>query len=355
MGIYLLQRLGLMLVTLLSIVVLNFAIIQIAPGGPVEQAIYRAEQMQGFGQSLAGDATAPEAAYRGAQGLSPEMIAQIKAQYGFDQPAYQRLWQMLCRYSRLDLGRSFFQDKPVLQLIKDKLPVSISLGLWSFLLVYVLAIPLGIYKAKHHGQGFDRISSVLLALAYALPSFVVALLLMLCFAGGRYWQWFPLQGLVSEHFAELSAWQQLKDYLWHLLLPVLTMTLGSFAGLCFLTKYAFLEELYKPYVLTARAQGLNWQQVWQKHIFRNAVLVLVAGLPEAVLGIFLLGNVFVEIIFNLDGLGLLAFEALSQRDYPVIFGSLFIYSLLGLLLRLLSDVLYCWIDPRIDFARRGAS
>ncbi|KAA8731424.1 microcin C ABC transporter permease YejB [Acinetobacter qingfengensis] len=355
MGTYIAKRLLLMIPTLLVILLINFAIVQIAPGGPVEQAIYRAETMKGMGNKISGAETmSPDANYQGARGLSPEMIDQIKHQYGFDQPAYLRFLTMLKGYLRLDFGNSFFKDKPVIDLIKDKLPVSVSLGLWSFLLIYLISIPLGIKKARADGLLIDKTTSLLLAIGYAVPTFVFGVLLIVFFAGGSYWQWFPLQGLISDNFSDLSFWGKIKDYFWHMTLPILTMVLGGFASLTYLTKYSFMEELSKQYVLAARAKGLSENRVLYRHVFRNAMLIVIASLPEALVGIFFVGNLFVEIIFNLDGLGLLGFEAVTQRDYPVIFGTLFIFTLLGLILRLISDVIYQWIDPRIDFESRGA-
>lgn len=350
---YIFKRLLLIIPTLFFILLINFVIIQLAPGGPVEQAIYQAEQMQ-LGVKQHGETVVAQSRYQGSQGLSPEMVEQIKKQYGFDQPAYMRFWLMLKGYLTLDFGQSFFKDKAVTTLIYEKLPVSISLGLWSTLLIYIISIPLGIQKAIKNGSYFDKTTSILLAVGYAVPTFVFAILLIVFFAGGSYWQWFPLQGLVSEDFAQLSLWAKIKDYFWHITLPLITMVLGGFAGLTYLTKYSFLEEIHKQYVLAAYAKGLNHQQVLYGHIFRNAMLIVIAGLPEALVSIFLVGNLFAEIIFNLDGLGLLGFEAIVQRDYPVIFGTLFIFTLVGLILRLISDVMYHYIDPRIDFDTRGA-
>ena len=353
MGHYIVKRLLLMVPTLFLILLINFFVVQIAPGGPVEQAIQQAQQAS-TGQQFGGAETATgRAQYQGAQGLSPEMVEKIKAQYGFDKPAPERFWLMLKGYLTLDFGTSFFKDKPVTTLILEKMPVTISLGLWSTLLIYLVSIPLGIHKARKHGLFFDQSTSLILAVGYAVPTFVFAVLLIMFFAGGSYWQWFPLQGLVSENFAQLSMLGKIKDYFWHITLPLLTMVLGGFAGLTYLTKYAFMEELGKQYVLAARAKGLGERRVLYGHVFRNAMLIVIAGLPEALVGIFLVGNLFVEIIFNLDGLGLLGFEAVTQRDYPVMFGTLFIFTLVGLLLRLISDVLYQVIDPRINFDARG--
>lgn len=352
MGTYILKRLFLIIPTLFFILCINFAVIQIAPGGPVESAIQQAESFQRLQAAKAGIST-ENSNYQGAKGLSEEMIHQIEAQYGFDQPAYIRFAVMAKNYLSFNFGVSFFKDKPVTQLIWEKMPVSVSLGLWSSLLIYSIAIPLGIKKAKQHGLWFDKTTSLILAVGYAVPAFVFAILLIVFFAGGSYFQWFPLQGLVSDNFQQLSLLGKIQDYFWHLSLPLLAMVLGGFASLSYLTKYSFLEELNKPYVWAARAKGLSESRVQYGHIFRNAVLVIMAGLPEALVSIFFVGNLFIEIVFNLDGLGLLGFEAIIQRDYPVIFGTLFIFTLLGLILRLICDVLYQWVDPRIDFESRG--
>lgn len=353
MGIYILKRLLLIIPTLFFILLINFVVIQIAPGGPVEQAIQQAEAFQGMG-ATGGETAHSKSNYQGAKGLSEEMVEKIKAQYGFDRPAHERFWSMLKSYASFDFGTSFFKDKPVTQLLWEKMPVSLSLGLWSTLLIYLISIPLGIKKARQHGMLFDKATSMLLAIGYAIPSFVFAVLLIVFFAGGSYFQWFPLQGLVSENFHSLSWLGKIKDYFWHMTLPLLAMVIGGFAGLTYLTKYSFMEELNKQYVLAARSKGLSESRVLYGHVFRNAMLIVIAGLPEALIGIFFVGNLFIEIIFNLDGLGLLGFEAIQQRDYPVIFGTLFLFTLLGLVLRLISDVLYQVIDPRINFDSRGA-
>lgn len=352
MGIYILKRLLLIIPTLFFILLINFVVIQIAPGGPVEQAIQQAEAFQGMG-ATGGETAHSKSNYQGAKGLSEEMVEKIKAQYGFDRPAHERFWTMLKSYASFDFGTSFFKDKPVTQLLWEKMPVSLSLGLWSTLLIYLISIPLGIKKARQHGMLFDKSTSMLLAIGYAIPSFVFAVLLIVFFAGGSYFQWFPLQGLVSENFHSLSWLGKIKDYFWHMTLPLLAMVIGGFAGLTYLTKYSFMEELNKQYVLAARSKGLSESRVLYGHVFRNAMLIVIAGLPEALIGIFFVGNLFIEIIFNLDGLGLLGFEAIVQRDYPVIFGTLFIFTLLGLVLRLISDVLYQIIDPRINFDSQG--
>lgn len=353
MGIYILKRLLLIIPTLFFILLINFVVIQIAPGGPVEQAIQQAEAFQGMG-ATGGETAHSKSNYQGAKGLSEEMVEKIKAQYGFDRPAHERFWSMLKSYASFDFGTSFFKDKPVTQLLWEKMPVSLSLGLWSTLLIYLISIPLGIKKARQHGMLFDKSTSMLLAIGYAIPSFVFAVLLIVFFTGGSYFQWFPLQGLVSENFHSLSWLGKIKDYFWHMTLPLLAMVIGGFAGLTYLTKYSFMEELNKQYVLAARSKGLSESRVLYGHVFRNAMLIVIASLPEALIGIFFVGNLFIEIIFNLDGLGLLGFEAIQQRDYPVIFGTLFLFTLLGLVLRLISDVLYQVIDPRINFDSRGA-
>lgn len=345
MSTYIVKRLLLMIPTLLMVLLINFVVIQLAPGGPVEQAIYQAQHANNL--AIGG------LQYQGQQGLTPEMLEQIKTQYGFDQPVYLRFWEMLKSYAQFDLGQSFFKGQAVTELIWEKLPVSLSLGFWSTLLIYLVSIPLGIQKAKKHGSLFDQTTSLLLAVGYAIPAFIFAILLLVFFAGGSYLQWFPLQGLSSENFAELSLFGKIQDYFWHMALPLLAMVLGGFARLTYLVKFSFMEELSKQYVLAAKAKGLQERAVLYRHVLRNAVLVLIAGLPEALLGILFVGNLFIEIIFNLDGLGMLGFEAILQRDYPVIFGTLFIFTLLGLVLRLISDVLYRVIDPRIHFDSRG--
>lgn len=346
MSTYIVKRLLLMIPTLLMVLLINFVVIQLAPGGPVEQAIYQAQHANNL--AIGG------LQYQGQQGLTPEMLEQIKTQYGFDQPVYLRFWEMLKSYAQFDLGQSFFKGQAVTELIWEKLPVSLSLGFWSTLLIYLVSIPLGIQKAKKPGSLFDQTTSLLLAVGYAIPAFIFAILLIVFFAGGSYLQWFPLQGLSSENFAELSLFGKIQDYFWHMALPLLAMVLGGFARLTYLVKFSFMEELSKQYVLAARAKGLQDRAVFYRHVLRNAVLVLVASLPEALLGILFVGNLFIEILFNLDGLGMLGFEAILQRDYPVILGTLFIFTLLGLVLRLISDVLYRVIDPRIHFDSRGS-
>jgi len=355
MGRYILKRILLIIPTLFLILLTNFVLVQAAPGGPVEQQIAQIEQSKIHAEApgaAMGGVVMSDNSYRGSRGLSQEMVEAIKAQYGFDKPATERFWLMLKSYAQLDFGESFFKGKPVTELIIEKLPVSISLGLWSTLLIYLIAIPLGIYKAMHNGSGLDKLTALMLAVGHAIPVFVFGVILLVLFAGGSYWQLFPLQGLVSENFDQLSALGKIKDYFWHLALPLAASTVGGFAGLTYLTKFSFMEELSKQYVLTARAKGLTGHQVLYGHVFRNAMLIIIAGIPAAIVGIFFTGNFLIEIIFKLDGLGLLGFEAIVQRDYPVIFGTLFIFTLVGLVLQLISDISYHLIDPRIDFEGR---
>ena len=351
MGRYVIKRLLLILPTLFLILLANFVIVQAAPGGPVEQQIALIEQGQS-GQAMEKSATSNQQTYQGTRGLSEDMVESIKAQYGFDKSAPERFWLMLKNYATLDFGESFFKGQSVTELIVEKMPVSISLGLWSTLLIYLIAIPLGIYKACHHGSGVDKLTALLMAVGHAIPVFVFGVILLVFFAGGSYFNWFPLQGLTSENFDQLSLLGKIKDYFWHLALPLLASTIGGFAALTYLTKFSFLEELGKQYVLTARAKGLSERQVLYGHVFRNAMLIVIAGIPAAIVGIFFASNFLIEIIFKLDGLGLLGFEAIQQRDYPIIFGTLFIFTLVGLVLQLISDISYHLIDPRIDFEER---
>ncbi|WP_263145696.1 microcin C ABC transporter permease YejB [Pseudomonas sp. RIT-PI-AD] len=356
---YILRRLLLIVPTLFGILLINFIIIQAAPGGPVEQMIAK---LEGF-DAAAGGATgrisgggsevaSGSSTYRGAQGLDPELVAEIEKMYGFDKPAPERFWLMLRNYLRLDFGQSFFRDAKVTDLIAEKMPVSISLGLWSTLITYLVSIPLGIAKAIRHGTAFDVWTSAAVVVGYAIPSFLFAILLIVLFAGGSYWDWFPLRGLTSNDFAELSLGGKILDYFWHLALPVTALVIGNFATLTLLTKNSFLDEINKQYVVTARAKGLTERQVLYRHVFRNAMLLVIAGFPAAFLGIFFSGAMLIEVIFSLDGLGLLGFESIVNRDYPVVFGTLFIFSLLGLLTKLVSDLSYTLIDPRIDFESR---
>ncbi|PQA51048.1 microcin C ABC transporter permease YejB [Amnimonas aquatica] len=364
MASYIARRLLLMIPTLFGILLINFLIIQAAPGGPVERTL---AQLQGLGASMgaggavggggdlasAGGGHGP-GGYRGSQGLSAELVAEIEQQYGFDKPPAERFWKMITDFASFDLGDSFYRDIPVLDLVLEKLPVSLSLGLWSTLLIYLIAVPLGIRKALAPGSRFDVWSSGVIIVAYAIPGFLFALLLIILFAGGSYWQWFPMQGLTSEDFASLSAWGKLLDYAHHMVLPTVCLTLGGLATLTLFTRNSFLEELQKQYVLTARAKGADERRVLLGHVFRNAMLILIAGLPATLFGILFTGAFLIEIIFNLDGLGLLSYESVINRDYPVIFGTLFLFTLMGMLLRLLGDLCYRLVDPRIDFARSAS-
>lgn len=354
---YITRRLLLVIPTLFGILLINFLIVQAAPGGPVDQAIAKLQGIGGLNASLGGggaDVSTPSSSssYRGAQGLEPELIKQIEKQYGFDKPAGERLWIMIKSYLTFDFGRSFFKDKSVVQLVQEKLPVSISIGLWSTLIVYLVSIPLGIRKAVHSGSHFDVWTSFVIIVGYAIPSFLFAILLIVLFAGGSYWQWFPMQGLTSENFDSLSFGGKMLDYAYHLVLPTICIIVGAFATLTLLTKNSFLDEINKQYVMTARAKGLTENKVLYGHVFRNAMLIIIAGLPSTLIGIFFTGNFLIEIIFNLDGLGLLGYESLINRDYPVIFGTLFVFTLIGLLLKILSDITYTLVDPRIDFSSR---
>lgn len=361
---YILRRLILMVPTLLGILLINFAIIQAAPGGPVEQLVNKltnpsagALDRLGGGGDMGASAPANAASgtttdYRGGQGIDPELLAEIKKMYGFDKPAPERFWLMLKSYARLDFGTSFFRDTPVITLIAEKLPVSLSLGLWSTLIIYLVSIPLGIRKAVRDGSPFDRWTSTLVVIGQAIPGFLFAVALIILFAGGSYLKWFPLRGLVSDDWDSLSVLGKIGDYLWHMVLPVTAMVIGGFASLTFLTKNSFIEEISKQYVMTARAKGLSERRVLYGHVFRNAMLIVIAGLPSAILGMLFTSALLIEVIFSLDGLGLLGFESALGRDYPVMFGSLFIFTLIGLALKLLGDITYMLVDPRIDFEGR---
>ncbi|KAF1066411.1 MAG: Inner membrane ABC transporter permease protein YejB [Pseudomonas citronellolis] len=358
MAAYALRRLLLILPTLLGILLINFAIIQAAPGGPVEQTLARLEGLgSGVGGRIAGNAGdigASGSAYRGAQGLDPAIVTDIQKRFGFDKPAPERFLLMLRHYAHLDFGQSYYRDIGVTELIREKLPVSLSLGLWSTLILYLVSIPLGIAKAIRHGTPFDVWSSSLVIVGYAVPGFLFAMLLIVIFAGGSYLSWFPLRGLTSEGFEAFSPLHRVLDYAWHLVLPISALVVGGFAALTLLTKNSFLEEIGKQYVITARAKGLSRRRVLYGHVFRNAMLVIISGLPNALLGVFFTGSLLIEVVFSLDGLGLLSFESALNRDYPVVFGTLFIFTLFGLLLKLASDLLCALIDPRIDFTGREA-
>jgi microcin C transport system permease protein len=367
MGAYLLKRLALMIPTLLGIMMISFIIIQFAPGGPVEQMIAKVSGSDvsatarigggsgdGLGTSSASQGSGGDSnsAYRGARGLDPEFIKQLEKQFGFDQPAHIRFLKMIKDYATFNFGKSYFRDVSVMQLIKEKLPVSISLGLWMTLFTYLISIPLGIRKAVRDGEKFDTWTSGFLVFGYALPGFLVAVLLLVVFAGGSFFQWFPSRGLTSDNWAQLSWFGKAKDYAWHLVLPLTAMALGSFTTTAFLTKNSFLDEIRKQYVLTARAKGLGETQVLYGHVFRNAMLLIIAGFPAAFIHAFFAGSLLIENVFSLDGLGLLGFESIINRDYPVVFATLYIFSLMGLVVNLLSDFVYTMVDPRIDFESR---
>jgi len=352
-----------MIPTLFGIMLINFVIVQFAPGGPVERAIAQSSGLgsdvtarvsgaAGDGAQKSGAATANSSRYQGAQGMDPAYVAELEKQFGFDKPAHVRFVTMLANYARLDFGDSFYRGMSVIDLIRDKLPVSLSLGLWTTLIVYLVSIPLGIRKAVRDGSRFDSWTSGAIVVGYAVPGFLFAVVLVVFFAGASYWQIFPLRGLVSDNWESLGWGARILDYLWHITLPVLAMSAGGFAALTMLTKNAFLDEIGKLYVMTARAKGLTERQVLYGHIFRNAILVVIAGFPAAFISILFSGSLLIEVIFSLDGLGLLGFESVLNRDYPVVFGTLFIFTLMGLLLNLLSDITYTVVDPRIDFENR---
>jgi len=367
---YIIRRLLLIPIVLFGIMVANFFIIQIAPGGPVEQAIAQIEgtavdataRISGSGQGDAGQqsgqagsgdgGTSGTGSYRGARGLDPELIKEIEEQFGFDKPLHVRFWIMLKNYLVLDFGDSFFQSKSVVELVIEKLPVSISLGLWTTLLVYLISIPLGIAKAVRDGETFDIWTSAVIIIGNAIPGFLFAILLVVLFAGGSFWDIFPLRGIVSPNWDELSFFGKIIDYLWHMVLPITALVIGGFAALSMLTKNSFLEEINKQYVITARAKGLDERRVLYGHVFRNAMIIVIAGFPSAFIGILFTGSLLIEIIFSLDGLGLLGFEAVINRDYPIVFGTLYVFSLLGLLMNIIGDLMYNIVDPRIDFESR---
>lgn len=349
---YILRRLLLIIPTLLIILLVNFVIVQAAPGGPVEQAIARLQGIGGGG-SVGGSADAMSSSgSRASRGLDPKLIQDIEKQYGFDKPAHERLWLMLKNYAQLDFGKSFFRGATVTDLILEKMPVTISLGLWATLITYLVSIPLGIRKAVHHGSHFDIWSSTAIIIGYAMPAFLFAMFLIVLFAGGTSLNWFPVRGLVSDNFEQLSTLGKIADYFWHLVLPVSSLVIGGFATLTILTKNSFLNEITRQYVVTARAKGLSERRVLYGHVFRNAMLLVIAGFPSAFIGIFFTGSLLVEVIFSLDGLGLMSFEAAINRDYPVVFGTLFIFTLLGLVVKLIGDLTYTLVDPRIDFDSR---
>ena len=372
MATYLLKRFLLIIPTLFGIMLFSFVIIQFAPGGPVERMIAqlmghdssRVNSMGGGGgdglsgaggagaQLGQGAADAVSSKYRGAQGLDPEFIKSLEKQFGFDKPAHERFFLMMKNYATFNFGTSYFRDVPVLQLIKEKLPVSISLGLWMTLLTYLISIPLGIRKAVNEGTPFDTWTSVVLVVGHAIPGFLFAVLLLILFAGSSFFQWFPSRGLFSDNWDQLSWFSKITDYAWHLTLPLIAMGVGSFTVMTFLTKNSFLDEIRKQYVVAARAKGLNESQVLYGHVFRNAMLLVISGFPAAFIGAFFGGSLLIETIFSLDGLGLLSFESIEKRDYPVVFANLYIFALIGLLVGILSDFVYTLVDPRIDFETR---
>ncbi len=340
---YVLKRLLLMVPTLFGILLLTFVVIQFVPGGPVEQMV---AQLQGRDTGGEG-AAASGAGYRGRQGVDAKRIEEIRTFYGFDKPAHERFWQMLGQYVRFDLGKSFFYPKSVWELVKDKLPVSISLGLWTFFLSYLISIPLGIAKAVRAGTRFDTLTSLIVLVGYAIPGFVLGVALLVIFGGQL--QWFPLRGLTSSNWDTLSWGAKIVDYLWHITLPVTASVLGAFAVTTMLTKNAFLEEIRKQYVLTARAKGLGENRVLWTHVFRNALIPIVTGFPAAFIGAFFAGSLLIETLFSLDGLGLLSYESVMRRDYPVVLGTLYLFTLIGLVTKLISDLCYVWVDPRVKF------
>jgi len=359
MAAYIFRRLLLIIPTLFGIMVINFAIIQFIPGGPVEQALAKLENLtDGFDAvgGSAGDAgisTADgESGYKGRIGLSEDFIKDLEKQYGFDKPVTERFWNMMKSYLVFDFGESYFRSISVVDLIVEKLPVSITIGLWATLITYIIAIPLGIRKAVRDGSRFDTWSTTILIVTSSIPTFLIAIVLVVLFAGGSFWQWFPLRGLTSSNFDELSLFGQIKDYFWHITLPVLAMTIGSFTTLALLTKNSFLDEIKKQYVVTARAKGAPERRVLYGHIFRNAMLIVVAGFPGLFISVFFAGSLIIETIFSLDGLGRMGFDAVVQRDYPIMFATMYFFTLIGLVVKIISDLTFVWIDPRIDFESR---
>ncbi|MBU2868136.1 microcin C ABC transporter permease YejB [Pacificibacter marinus] len=364
MGAYILRRLLLVIPTLLGIMIVNFTLTQFVPGGPIEQVL---AEINGEGDVFAsingggGDAAGVEiqggastSEYIGARGLPPEFIKELEVQFGLDKPPLEQFLHMMWNYVRFDFGESYFKSEGVLDLVWDRLPVSISLGLWATLISYLISIPLGIRKAVKDGSRFDTWTSAIIIVAYAIPSFLFAIMLVVVFAGGSYWQIFPLRGLTSANFDELTLWGKVVDYAWHITLPVLAMLISSFATLTLLTKNSFLDEIRKQYVVTARAKGLSENRVMYGHVFRNAMLIVISGFPALFLGVFFSGSLIIETIFSLDGIGRLGFEAVLRRDYPVIFGTMFFFGLIGLIVGILSDLMYIFIDPRIDFEKRDS-
>ena len=356
MGRYLLRRLFLIIPTLFGIMVINFVIVQFAPGGPVEQAIIQASGMSMSSTAAVSSAgsmgPSRESGYTGSEGLDPEFVARLEEAFGFDKPPHERFLLMLGNYITLDFGESYFQDKAVFDLVVERLPVSVSLGLWSLLLIYCISIPLGMAKAVRDGTPFDVWSSAAVFVAYAIPGFLFAIMLIVFFAGGTYLDWFPMRDLFSENFDDLSPLAKVRDYFWHLALPLTALTIGGFATLTMLTKNSFLEEINKQFVLTARAKGLTERRVLFGHVFRNGMLIVIAVFPAAFIGLMFTGALLIEVIFSIDGIGLLGYEAIVKRDYPIFFGTLFCFTLIGLVMQLIGDIVYTLVDPRIDFEAR---
>ena len=361
MAAYILRRLLLVIPTLFGIILINFCVIQFAPGGPVEQML---AEIKGQGQTMGrltgeggGEVRAPQgeggsSTYRGARGLDPAVVRDIEKMFGFDKPAPERFWDMLKGYLTFDFGNSLFSGRPVIDLVLEKMPVSISLGLWSTLIIYLVSIPLGIRKAVRDGTNFDVWTSGVVLVGYAIPGFLFAILLVVVFAGGSVVQWFPLRGIISPGSGDWPFWQRALDYAWHMVLPTTALIIGGFAGLSMLTKNSFMDEIGKQYTVTARAKGASESRVLYGHVFRNAMLLIIAGFPAAFIGIFFTGALLVEIVFTLDGLGYLGFEAAIRRDYPIMFATLYIFTLLGLLMQIVGDIAYTLVDPRIDFEAR---
>ncbi|MBP1531933.1 MAG: microcin C ABC transporter permease YejB [Alphaproteobacteria bacterium] len=354
---YILKRLLLIPLTLWGIITVNFAIIQLAPGGPVDYVLAQysgmntdaKSQITATAEVKQSNAEAANSKYVGAQGVPEDLVKALEQQFGFDKPWYYRYGKMIKDYLCFDFGKSYYRDKTILELIKERLPVSVSLGLWSTLIIYLIAIPLGISKAKRDGSKFDIITSFLVVIGSAMPVFLLAVFFIVFFAGGVYWQWFPLRGLVSDNWDSLSNMAKVADYFRHITLPVLTMVIGGFAGLTMLTKNSFLDEINKQYVLTARAKGASENRILYGHIFRNAMMIIIAGFPSLLIKMLFTGSLLIEVIFSLNGLGLLGYEAITTRDYPVVFGTLYIFALLGLVLKLIGDITYSLVDPRINF------
>jgi len=346
---YILKRLLLMIPTLFGVVFITFVVVQFVPGGPVEQMVAQLQGREGGIEGGGAAAAAPAGAYRGRQGVDAAKVEEIKKLYGFDKPAHERFLQMIGQFARFDLGRSFFQNKQVSELIKEKLPVSISIGLWTFLLTYLISVPLGIAKAVRAGTPFDTATTFLVLLGNSIPAFVLGVVLLVYFAGGSFVQWFPLRGLTSTNWDQLSLWGKVLDYFWHITLPVLAMVVGGFAVITILVKNAVLEEIRKQYVLTARAKGVSENKVLWRHVFRNALIPIMTGFPAAFIGAFFAGALLIETLFSLDGLGLLSYESVIRRDYPVVFGNLFVFTLISLLTNLVRDLGYLWADPRVKY------